>query len=137
MSALEKVAWWEVVVTLLSLAVVIALYPFMGHGATGGFGLLGFLGAGMFFLRRRGDEVIVDERDRQIERDATFVGFGAAWLGLLFSLIAIAIWHGYHGQDVSVFVLMWLIWLHFALCYGVKGMMALRAYRGDRRAAES
>ena len=137
MNASEKVAWMEVVVTALSLAVVLILYPWLGYAATAGFGLLGFLGFGVVFMRQRGDEVVMDERDQQILQHATFQGFGIAWMGLFLSLIAVSMWHGYHEQAVPVYILIWLIWLQFALCYGIKGLLTLRAYRGDRRAAES
>ena len=88
-------------------------------------------------MRQRGDEVVMDERDREIERNATFLGFGFAWMGLFLSLIAVAMWHGYQDRDVPVYILIWLIWLQFASCYGVKGLVALRSYRRLNRATES
>ena len=41
MNALEKVAWTELLVSVTTLVVVTALYPWFGDGATGAFGLLG------------------------------------------------------------------------------------------------
>ena len=54
MSAMEKVAWFELLVSLTALVAVTALYPWLGNGATGAFGLLGLLGGCYWFLRPRG-----------------------------------------------------------------------------------
>jgi len=58
MSAVEKSAWTELMVVVVAvLATAIAL-PYLGHLASDWFGLLAFLPLGMFFFRKRGDQVI-------------------------------------------------------------------------------
>ncbi len=71
MNAMEKVAWTELLVSLLAVVVVSCLVPWLGNGATSAFALLALVVLGAVFLRRRGAAVVVDERDRQIARTAT------------------------------------------------------------------
>ena len=71
MSALEKAAWLELVVSVGAVALATALFPWLGQRATGSFGLLGLLGLSYLFVRPRRNRVVVDERDREIERRAT------------------------------------------------------------------
>src|SRR5271155_5604416 len=61
MSAMQKFAWFNLIVIGTTLVVVLALVPF-GKGALGGFGLLGLLGFGPFFFRRKPGKVLMDER---------------------------------------------------------------------------
>ena len=135
MSALQKVAWLELTVSLLSIALFLALYPWLGQAAASGFAVLGLLGIAPFFLRKRDDQVVVDERDRQIERQASWFGFGTAWTLLLLSLVSITMWHSHRGLDVPTAILSILIWIQFALCYAIKGATTLFQYRGMNRAA--
>ena len=136
MSALEKVAWLELSLCTITVAIVTALYPWLGNGATGAFGLLGFIACGIFFLKGQGKKVLVDERDREIERLATKRGIEAAWFLLFLSLIAIVIWSSFvNDRVVPSGLLNWLIWVQFAICYGVKGLVAIRLYRRQRIAA--
>lgn len=136
MNAMEKVAWTELIVSTVTLAVVALLYPWLGFGATGAFGLLGLLALGMWFLRQRGSQVVVDERDRTIERSATQLGIGAAWMGLFLTLIMLVLWSSYYNEGVvPTWMLTWLVWLQFAVCYGVKGLAAVLAYRKQAHAA--
>lgn len=136
MNAMQKIAYWEVAISFLAFIVVAALYPMMGHRATGAFGILGLLGfAPMFLIRKHKDEIISDERDKDIEQRATYLGVGAAWMFLFLSLIVITLWHGYLKQDIPVKYTVTLIWIQFALCYGVKGAVSLTMYRVSNNAA--
>ncbi len=136
MNAMEKVAWAELTISLGSIVVVSSLYPFLGSGATGGFGLLGLLGGTIWFLRRRNKAVLVDERDRQIEQRATLFGIESAWMVLFVSLIVIVIWSSQHDvRTVNTSLLTWLVWIQFAICYAVKGLAAVVIYRRQKRAA--
>ncbi len=136
MSAMEKVAWTELLVAVTTLVVVTALYPWLGNGATGAFGLLAFVVGGAWFLRRRGGAVVVDERDRAIERQTRNAGASAAWQFLFLALIAVGLGQMYLGADhVSLRVLNWLIWAQFAIFVGVKGLVGVISYRRQSRAA--
>jgi len=135
MSALEKSAWSELVVVLLAAVAVAVFLPWMGHRASDWFGLLGLLPVGMYFLRKRGGRIIVDERDREIQRWSTSFGVNTAWMGTFLALIAIVLWYG--GEDAAVpkWYLNWIIWLGFAVCYGARAAATIFAYRGQPRAA--
>lgn len=136
MNAMEKMAWTEAVVSAAAVATVTALTPWLGPRAAGGFGLLGLVALGGLFVRRRGDRVVVDERDREIERRAATIGVQAAWMNLFMSLIVATLWANYsHADAVSTGLLNWLIWVQFAICYGVKGFIAVVLYRRQARAA--
>ncbi|TWU48944.1 hypothetical protein Poly51_48480 [Rubripirellula tenax] len=135
MNALEKVAWTELVVSVLAIVVVLALYPWLGGAAMGGFGLLGLLGVTPIFMRKRGSQVASDERDQQIERQASWRGFGTAWMLMVCSLAAIMMWHSHHQRDISPGLLSMVIWIQFAFCYAIKGASSLIQYRGNHRAA--
>ena len=135
MNALEKVAWTELIVSVVAAVVVLALYPWVGQAALGGFGLLGFLGVTPLFLRKRGNQIVSDERDLEIAKRSSWFGFGTAWMVLLLSLTAVTMWHGYQQRDVPTGLLSALIWSQFALCYAIKGATSLIQYRGTSRAA--
>ncbi|RCS46307.1 hypothetical protein DTL42_15155 [Bremerella cremea] len=136
MNAMEKMAWTELLVSVTTLLIVSALIPFWGNAASGAFGLLGLLVTGLWFVRGRGDTVIVDERDREIERLAIIRGVGAAWMLLFLSLIGIVLWSSFFNDTVvDVWMLSWIIWLQFATCYLVKGLVAVHAYWRQRHAA--
>ncbi|QEG37783.1 DUF2178 domain-containing protein [Bythopirellula goksoeyrii] len=136
MNAMEKVAWTELSVSLVALVLVAFLYPWLGDGATGAFGLMGLLGFSVLFLRQRGKEVVVDERDRDIEQRATRIGVNVAWMTLFMSLAAIVMWSSFTDRDsVSLGVLNWLIWIQFALCFAIKGFVSVKSYRDQQHAA--
>ena len=135
MNAVEKVAWTELTVSVVAAIVVLALYPWMGQAALGGFGLLGLLGLTPLFFRKRGNQVVRDERDVEIEKLSSWIGFGTGWTVMMISLVAITMWHVHLKRDVSPGLLSALIWTQFALCYAIKGATALVQYRGARRAA--
>ena len=135
MTAMQKLAWWEISVSLAAIIIVSILAPWMGYAATGAFGLLGLLGFGIYFVRSRGKEVIVDERDKEIERQSTFFGVHSAWMFLFMALIFLVVSSPYREQKtVSIETLSWLVWIQFALCYFVKGIVTILIYRRQDRA---
>lgn len=135
MTAMERVAWTELLVSVVTVATVTVLYPWLGDGATGAFALLVFVACGMWFLRGRKKKVVVDERDREIERRATRIGVEAAWMVLFLSLIVLVMWSSYFNEKiVATKLLTWLVWIQFAVCYGVKGLVGVLSYRRQRRA---
>jgi uncharacterized membrane protein len=135
MNAVEKVAWTELIVSAGAAVVVLALYPWMGNAALGGFGMLGLLGITPLFLRKRGSRVIRDERDVKIEMRSSWIGFGTGWVVMMISLAAVTMWHVDQRRDVPTGLLNALIWTQFALCYVIKGATTLIQYRGTSRAA--
>jgi cytochrome bd-type quinol oxidase subunit 2 len=136
MNAMQKVAWTHLVVSVVAVAAVTLLFPFIGSRATGAFALLGLVGLGGLFLRRHGSSVIVDERDREIERRATSIAVGTAWMVLTVVLAVATVWSSYTNlHTVSTGFLNWLIWVNFALCVGMKGLAAVVLYRRQQHAA--
>ena len=135
MNAVEKVAWTELLVSIGAAVVVFSLYPWVGEAAQGGFGLLGLLGITPLFLRKRGNQVVRDERDVEIEKLSSWFGFGTAWFVMTVSLAAVTMWHAHIHRDVSPGLLCTLIWTQFALCFAIKGATTLIQYRGTHRAA--
>ena len=82
MNAMEKVAWTEMGVSVAAVVLASLLIPWGSQAATSAFALLGLIGFTGAFLRRRGNRVVVDERDREIARRATSIGVGTAWMSL-------------------------------------------------------
>jgi hypothetical protein len=132
---MEKVAWTELLVSAAALATAAALIPWLGNAASGAFALLGLLVCGIWFLRRRGPGVVVDERDREIERRATTIGVEAAWMTTFLALIVLGMGAQFYNEGVvATRYLTWLTWIQFAICYGVKGLVGVMSYRSQRRA---
>ena len=135
MNAVEKSAWTELVVVVAAVVATVTALPYLGHLSANWFALLAFLPLGMFFFRKRGDQVIVDERDREIQQKATNIGVQAAWMGTFMALIAVSMAHGYAKEAVPTPYLNWIIWLQFAGCYGVRAFFTIFLYRGQHSAA--
>jgi hypothetical protein len=136
MNAMEKVAWAELLISLTTLVLVTVLYPWLGNAASGAFGLLGFLGGCYWFVRQRGSAVVVDERDQEIDRRAIHAGVTTAWMILFMALIVITLTADYRGlKSVPIALLTWLVWVQFAICYAIKGLVGVVNYRRQNRAA--
>lgn len=136
MTAMEKAAWFELIMAIAVVLLVSALYPWLGDGALGVFGLLGVLGGCYFFVRQRGTRVTVDERDREIDQRARFMGIYTAWMIMLLTLIAVVVGGEHFGvENVPVMFLTWLIWIQCAICVGIKGLVGVLSYRRQNRAA--
>jgi uncharacterized membrane protein len=136
MNAMEKVAWTELLVSVVAVAVVTLLFPWLGSRATSGFAVLALIAVSGVFLRRRGNRIVVDERDREIARRATSIGVGTAWMTLSTALAAASLWANFSQiHTVSTEFLNWLIWIQFAICYGTQGLVAVVMYRRQQHAA--
>ena len=136
MNAMQKVAWTELGISMVAVAVVAVLFPFLGSRATYAFALLGLVALSVVFLRRRGDRVVVDERDREIEKRATRIAVNISWMTLITVLAVANLWSNYSEiHAVSSKFLNWLIWSQFALVYGIKGLAAVVLYQRQQHAA--
>ncbi|MCA9412945.1 MAG: DUF2178 domain-containing protein [Candidatus Omnitrophica bacterium] len=137
MTGMEKVAWTELIVSLVTVIVVIALVPWLGTSAQAGFAIMGFVAFGYFFIRRRGSRVVTDERDSEIEQKAIRYGVSVAWTALFTSLILVIAWSGTHEiSEVPIALLSWLLWSQFVIAYGVKGLSGVLMHRRQRIAAQ-
>lgn len=96
----QKHAWFNLVVVGVSVLVVLSLYPFIGWGAHGGLGILGLLGFGAIFFRKRKGKVVLDERDVQIQRRSKSFAYSVFWI--VFVLAATFLSVLFYGQEGSV-----------------------------------
>jgi hypothetical protein len=117
------------------LAVTAVLYGvlvlFIGPArACGAFGLMGLFGLSPLFYRKRGQNVVMDERDTQIALGAAVAGFSACWL--VFTLANMGVWSvvfGLEGQStVSVHVLPNILWICFIVVMTARASFILVAY---------
>ena len=106
MSATQKLACFNLLVVLVSLCVVVSLLPMIGaQRAQVGLAFLGLLGLGPFFLRRKGGEVVFDERDTLIHRRSVIAAYTVFWLALFGAAGLAALFYGLDGA-VPVTVIM-------------------------------
>jgi len=96
----EAVLW--LVLLLVTAAIYVAVAAFLGPlPATGTFGLLGLFGfLHLLPYRKKGKEVIWDERDTRIFDYANKVAFGTVWLSFTFLLVGVwTVVYGYEGHS--------------------------------------
>src|SRR5271165_1131723 len=98
MNASQKEAWFNLVVVLSALIMVAALVPFLGKGALGGFGFLGFLGLSPVFFRKRPGAVVLDERDTQIRLRSQFCAHLVFWLLFVLAAMTAPAVYGWDGS---------------------------------------
>jgi hypothetical protein len=130
MSALQKFAWFNLAVIVLTFVAVLALVPFLGKGALGGFGFMGLTGLGVLFFRKRPGKVLIDERDTLILRRSWIAAYALFWVvfvlaaGLLSPLV--------YGQDgvVPVLVVQYSVFCGFMLVYALVSVAILLQYAG-------
>ena len=135
MNASQKEAWFNLVVVLSALIMVAALVPFLGKGAMGGFGLLGFLGLSPVFFRKRHGAVVLDERDTQIRLRSQSCADLVFWLLFVLAAMTARAVYGWHGA-VPVALVMASVWCGLAVLVGVMSLATLIQYgRGGHDAA--
>jgi hypothetical protein len=134
MSAMQKYAWFNLAVITLTIVVILALLPFMGTKALGGFGFLGLLAFGYFILRPKPGKVLVDERDDLIRRRATTLAYRVFWS--LFVVVAglSARLYGKNGA-VPVSVVQMSVFAAFTLFMAVMSIAILVQYVGESKDA--
>jgi hypothetical protein len=136
MNAMEKAAWTELSVSVVAVALATSLYPWLGSRATSAFALLALVVLGYAFIRPRDNRILTDERDREIAARATRLGVGTTWMTLITVLALVTTWESYSGSHaVSTGFLNWLIWIQFALFFGIRGLASVVMYRRQQHAA--
>lgn len=135
MSAMQKFAWFNLVVISLTIMAVLALLPFLGKSALGGFGLLGLMGFGPFFFRRKPGHVVADERDQLIQQRSWIVAYSLFWV--VFVLAAAVLSPVVYGQEggVPVWVVQSSVFCGFMLVYALASIAILIQYAGGTRDA--
>jgi hypothetical protein len=123
----QKEALFNLIIVALTLATVVALYPFLGQRAAGGFGILGFLGFGPLFYWRHRCQVMADERDQLIRRRSTIIAYSLFWLAFVASsMLALAV-YGENGA-VPVRVVVIAVWPGLMLVVGTHAIATLVQY---------
>ena len=136
LSAMEKAAWTEFLVSLITIVIVSITYQWLGDAATSAFALLTFVTCGMWFLRGKRKQTHVDERDQDIDRNSRLVSVSITWMFLVLTLIATVLWNGHlENQTISLSILNWLVWIQFALFFLVHGLISIISYRKQRHAS--
>ena len=128
MSAMQKYAWFNLIIIALTLVIVLALIPFLGKGALGGFGFLGFMGFGVLFFRKKPGQVLLDERDLLIQRRSWVLAYAVFWV--IFVLAAVFLSAGVYGWDgaVPVVVLQMSVFCGFMLVSALASVAILLQY---------
>jgi hypothetical protein len=136
MTPTQKNAWFSLIVVLLSVGVVLVLMPRLGVArAQGGFGLLGFLGFGPLFYRKRRGLVVSDERDDLIRRRSVIIAYTVFWLAFVVACLVVPWVYGSNGA-VPVAVVSTSVWWGLVLVTGVSALATLIQYgRGGEDAA--
>lgn len=135
MCALQKFAWFNLAVIVLTIVTVLALVPFLGKGALGGLGLLGLLGCGVFYFRTKQGQVVMDERDQLIQLRSWIVAYALFWVALV--LAAALLSPLVYGQDgaVPVWVIQIGVFCSLMLVYALSSIAILVQYAGGSKNA--
>lgn len=128
MTAAQKHAWFNLTVIGATILLVLALYPLLGRGAWGGLGILGSLGFGPYFFRKKGSRVVTDERDVLIQRRSVLLGYSLFWAVFVLAACLLSTW--IYGQEGSVPVPVVQVSVFFAvmLFIGVTSVATLVLY---------
>jgi len=135
MSAMQKFAWFNLVVIALTLVVVLSLLPFLGKAALGGSGFLGLMGFGPLYFRKKPGQVLTDERDTLINLRSWIVAYALFWV--VFVLAAALLSPLVYGQEgaVPVWVVQISVFFFFMLVYALASIAILVQYDGGSRDA--
>lgn len=135
MSAMQKFAWFNLIVIALTLVVVLSLLPFLGKGALGGSGFLGLIGFGPLFFRKKPGQVLTDERDALINLRSWILAYALFWV--IFVLAAAILSPLVYGQEgaVPVWVVQISVFCFFMLVYALASVAILVQYAGGAKDA--
>jgi hypothetical protein len=125
---MQKFAWFNLGVIVLTLLVIVSLLPFFGHKAMGGFGCLGLIGLGPLFFRKKPGQVITDERDLQIQWRAWIFAYALFWVA--FVLVASVLSAAVYGEDgmVPVSIVRISVFWAFLFVYALASVAMLVQY---------
>jgi hypothetical protein len=137
MSNAERLAWFNLVIVLLSVCTVLVLTPALGfHRAQGGLGLLGFLGFAPFLFRKKPGKVFMDERDVLIQFRAWAAAYFVFWMVFIGVCVSAPFTFGSSGT-VPVELIQMSVWYGIMIVWGISAIATLAQYRcGASHAAE-
>jgi len=142
MNRMQKIAWFNLIVTSLALGLSIAafgvayfIFGLPTYRAAGGFGFIGIMGlSGLspVLFRKDKSKVQFDERDTAIQRKAAIVAYSFFWL--LFVAAAMTPWFilGPNG-NITVNYLPWMVFGGMFTVMFLQSIVTLNEYgwRGD------
>ena len=82
MTPQQKLAWYNLTVTGVTLCLILIAYPLLGRGALGFLGFLGLQGLGGLFYGKKKGTVTWDEREQQIHSRSILAAWAVLWLYL-------------------------------------------------------
>jgi len=136
MSAMQKLAWFNLAVIALTLVAVLSLLPFLGKGVLGGFGFIGLMGFGPLFFRQRPGQVLIDERDTLIQRRSWILAYALFWVVFVLATVLLSpLVYGEEGA-VPVWVVQYSVVCGFMLVYALASIATLVQYAGRSKGAE-
>jgi hypothetical protein len=128
MSPLQKFAWFNLSVIVISLVLVLSLMPLMGYASLGGLGCLGALGLGPFFFRKKPGQVLLDERDNLIQGRSLIVAYSLFWVVFVIAAVYLSVLlYGQEGAVPVPVVQMSVVWA-FMFFYGAMSIGILIQY---------
>jgi hypothetical protein len=127
MSPMQKQAWFNLAVIGVTAILVATLAPFMGRAAVGAFGVLGLLGFGPLFVRRKAGTVVLDERDALIQRKSALIGYSVFWVVFVAAVMLASWWYSDRGAVPIVFVQS-SVWCGLMLLFAVTSCATLMQY---------
>jgi hypothetical protein len=112
MTLQQKVAWFNLGVIAATVLAYAALVPVLGAArALGAFGLCGAWGFSILFYRRRGGQVVTDEREQLIAARSQLAALWTFWEAFVAACMVTwaVVRYRYDRSEVPVDVLPWLV----------------------------
>lgn len=130
MNHLQKMAWFNLAIITLAVAAYLILLPLIGPmRALSGFAFLGILGFSVLFVNKRKNEVIADERDKEIGYKSTLAGYTVFWLYYVSATVIIPFTRDF--KDIPVYLWFGVLWFGFIIIMAVRSVTTLVLYRAD------
>jgi hypothetical protein len=127
----EKDSWFILVVIAATLALYFAFLAVVGmnQAAGGVFALAALTGIpGMKRRKRQGGDVVYDERDRHIERQALLFSLTAFYGGMILFGLVTGFWAGWE-TSVPLWKVFQVLWAVALVVWGLKAAFIIVLYR--------
>jgi uncharacterized membrane protein len=125
----EKQAWIGLIIILVTLAAYFALFSYRGKfdsTSLAVFAIAGFLGFRR--TRRRSGEIVFDERDRQIQRQALLVSMCIFYISMIIFSVVAGITNGWDAS-VPIWVVVQVFWAALLVVWAIKFLIVIMQYR--------
>jgi hypothetical protein len=131
MNPSQKIAWFMLIVLFLATAAFLVLYKLTGHplASIAGFSLMGLIGFSPLFLEKKKGQVLIDERDKEINRKAMLAGYGVFWLYYVATFTIIPLVRGFEAIPIHIWAL--TFWFGFIVMMAARSVAVLVLYRRD------